>query len=232
MRLNALTAAGLIAAVLLAPSSGPAIADDAQKLVDDAAAMVRVMSSDSSWANFAATYAEARAVVLVPDFLEAGLIVGGGGGQCLILARGGSDDTWSVPSFCLVIEASIGLQIGLQKSEIMMMVMNDEALFEMLSGTAKLGGKAGLTMGMLGGGVEGATTLNADVDIFAFSRAQGLYGGIKLDGGWIEPDAAYNRAYYGRAVTATHVVIDRRVSNPASNGLIAALAAAKGSSPQ
>ena len=230
MRLNALTAAGLIAAVLLAPSSGPAIADDAQKLVDDAAAMVRVMSSDSSWDNFATTYAEARAVVLVPDFLEAGLIVGGGGGQCLILARGGSDDTWSVPSFCLVVEASIGLQIGLQKSEIMMMVMNDEALFEMLSGTAKFGGEAGLAMGLLGGGIEGATTLNADIDIFAFSRAQGLYGGVKLDGGWIEPDTAYNRAYYGRAVTATHVVIDRRVSNPASNGLIAALAAAEGGS--
>ncbi|MEE1543707.1 MAG: YSC84-related protein, partial [Alphaproteobacteria bacterium] len=63
------------------------------------------------------------------------------------------------------------------------------------------------------------------------SRAQGLYGGVKLDGGWIEPDAAYNQAYYGRAVTATHVVIDRRVSNPASNGLIAALAAAEGGSP-
>jgi lipid-binding SYLF domain-containing protein len=232
MRLNALTAAGLLAAALFGSWSGPAAADDAQKLVDDAAAMVRAMSADSSWADFAETYAEARAVILVPDFLEAGLIVGGGGGQCLILARSGPDDAWSVPSFCLVGEASIGLQIGFQKSEIVMMVMNEEALFEMLSGTAKFGGDAGLAMGLLGGGIEGATTLNADIDIFAFSRAQGLYGGVKLDGGWIEPDDTYNQAYYGRAVTASHIVVDRRVNNPATNPLSAALEQAEAVSSQ
>ncbi len=231
MRLKALTVAGLIAAAMLAQWSAPAAADDAQKLVDDAAAMLRAMSADSSWGSFAETYADARAVILVPDFLEAGLIIGGGGGQCLILARSGPDDAWSVPSFCLVGEASFGLQIGFQKSEIVMMVMNEEALFEMLSGTAKFGGEAGLAMGLLGGGVEGATTLNADIDIFAFSRAQGLYGGIKLDGGWIEPDDTYNHAYYGRAVTATHIVIDRRVNNPAANALIAALEKAEAVSP-
>ena len=48
-------------------------------------------------------------------------------------------------------------------------------------------------------------------------------GRITLDGGWIEPDDTYNQAYYGRAVTARHVVADRRVANPAANPLIAAL---------
>ena len=109
-----------------------------------------------------------------------------------------------------------------------MLVMNDGALEEVLSGTAKFGGDAGLAMGLVGAGVEGATTLNADIDIYAFSRAQGLYGGIKLEGGWIEPDDTYNQAYYGRAVTARHIVIDNRVSNPAANPLISALANAGG----
>ena len=206
----------------------PAAADDAQQLVDDAAAMIRAMSADSFWDDFADAYAEARGVVLVPDFLEAGLIIGAGGGQCLVLARGGADGTWSAPSFCLVGEASIGFQIGFQKSEIVMLVMNDGALEELLSGTAKFGGNAGLALGLIGAGIEGATTLNADIDIYAFSRAQGLYGGIKLEGGWIEPDDTYNHAYYGRAVTARHIVIDNRVSNPAANPLIAALVEAGG----
>jgi SH3 domain-containing YSC84-like protein 1 len=232
MRLKALTAASLIAVALFGSWSGPAAADDSQKLVDDAAAMLRAMSADSSWSSFAETYADARGVILVPDFLEAGLIIGGGGGQCLILARSGPGDAWSAPSFCLVGEASFGLQIGFQKSEIVMMVMNEEALLEVLSGTAKFGGEAGLAMGLVGGGIEGATTLNADIDIFAFSRAQGLYGGIKLDGGWIEPDDTYNHAYYGRAVTAKHIVVDRRVNNPAANALIAALKDAEAVSPQ
>lgn len=214
--------------VIILTSALPAAADDAQKLVDDAAAMIRAMAADSFWDDFAEAYAEARGVVLVPDFLEAGLIIGAGGGQCLVLARSGADGAWSAPSFCLVGEASIGFQIGFQKSEIVMLVMNDGALEEVLSGTAKFGGDAGLALGLIGAGIEGATTLNADIDIYAFSRAQGLYGGIKLDGGWIEPDDTYNQAYYGRAVTSRHIVIDNRVSNPAANPLIAALAEAGG----
>ena len=104
-----------------------------------------------------------------------------------------------------------------------MLVMTDGAVSEIAGGTAKFGGDAGLAVGMIGAGVKGATTLNFDKDIYAFSRNQGLYGGIVIDGGWIGPDSDYNQAYYGRAVTARHILIDRRVANPATNGLIAAL---------
>jgi lipid-binding SYLF domain-containing protein len=209
-------------ALALAPAP-PAAAEGAQKLVDDSAAMVRTMLADPNWQGFHEPFKRARAVVLVPDFLKAGFVLGAGGGQCVILARSGSDGAWSAPSFCLVGEASIGLQIGFQKSEVIMLVMTDGALAEIAEGTAKFGGEAGLAVGLVGAGVEGATTLNIDADIYAFSRAQGLYGGIVLDGGWIGPDSDYNQAYYGRAVTARHILIDRRVTNPATNALIAAL---------
>jgi lipid-binding SYLF domain-containing protein len=212
-----------LAGLALAP---PAAADGAQKLVDDAAAMVRTMMADPEWEDFHEPFTRARAVVLAPDFLEAGFVLGAGGGQCVILARGGPDGTWSPPSFCLVGEASIGLQIGFQKSEVIMLVMNDGALAEMVEGTAKFGGDAGLAVGLIGAGVEGATTLNIDADIYAFSHAQGLYGGVTLNGGWIGPDSDYNQAYYGRAVSARAILIDRRVTNPATNALIAALAEA------
>ena len=141
----------------------------------------------------------------------------------MIIARSGPEGEWSAPSFCLIGEASLGLQIGFQKSEMIMLVMTDGAVSEIAGGTAKFGGDAGLAVGMIGAGVKGATTLNFDKDIYAFSRNQGLYGGIVIDGGWIGPDSDYNQAYYGRAVTARHILIDRRVANPATNGLIAAL---------
>jgi len=215
--------AGVICLALVAGLPRTAAANEAQKLIDDSTSMVRSMLADEEWADFHALMEDARAVVLVPDFLEAGFLVGGAGGQCLIIARSGPEGAWSAPSFCLIGEASLGIQIGFQKSEMIMLVMNDEAVSEIAGGTAKFGGDAGLAVGMLGAGIKGATTLNFDKDIYAFSRNQGLYGGIVIDGGWIGPDSDYNQAYYGRAVTARHILIDRRVANPATNSLIAAL---------
>lgn len=223
--LRAVTAAfgGIFCLAVLTAAPQPAAANEAQKLIDDATSMVRSMLADEEWADFHALYKEARAVVLIPDFLEAGFLIGGAGGQCLIIARSGPDQSWSAPSFCLVGEASLGLQVGFQKSEMIMLVMNDAALGEIADGTAKFGGEAGLAVGMIGAGIKGATTLNFDKDIYAFARNQGLYGGLVIDGGWIGPDSDYNQTYYGRAVTARHILIDRRVVNPATNQLIAAL---------
>ncbi len=215
--------AGIFGLAVLAAAPQPAAANEAQKLIDDATSMVRSMLADEEWADFHKLLKDAKGVVLVPDFLEAGFLVGGAGGQCLVIARSGPDQSWSAPSFCLVGEASLGLQVGFQKSEMIMLVMNDQALVEIAEGTAKFGGEAGLAVGMIGAGVKGATTLNFDKDIYAFARNQGLYGGIVIDGGWIGPDSDYNQAYYGRAVTARHILIDRRVANPATNQLIAAL---------
>lgn len=215
--------AGALCLFATLATSGAASANDAQKLIDDSAAMVRTMLTEDEWTDFEAAFKQAKAVVLVPDFLEAGFFVGGAGGQCLIVARSGANGAWSAPSFCLIGEASLGFQIGFQKSEMIMLVMNDDALDQITSGTAKFGGDAGLAVGLVGAGVKGATTLNFDMDIYAFSRSQGLYGGIAVDGGWIGPDSDYNQAYYGRAVTARHILIDRRVANPATGPLIAAL---------
>jgi lipid-binding SYLF domain-containing protein len=172
---------------------------------------------------FDAAFKNAKAVILIPSYLEAGFFLGAGGGQCLIVARSGANGAWSAPSFCMMGEASLGFQIGFQKSEMIMLVMNDAALDRIVSGTAKFGGDAGLAAGLVGRGIKGGTTMNFDKDIYAISRNQGLYGGVTIDGGWIGPDSDYNQAYYGRAVTARHILIDRRVANPATVPLIAAL---------
>jgi len=216
MRL-ALIALTALCVVALAPR--PTLADDAQKLVEDSANMAKSLLADPEWRDFADYFKTAKAVVLVPDFLKAGFFIGGAGGQCVMVARapGGG---WTAPSFCLMGEASLGLQIGAQKAEILMMVMTDGALERLVGGNAKLGGEAGITVGLVGANVKGDTTLNLGRDIYAFGRSQGLFGGLALEGGWIGPDSDYNHSYYGRAVTAHDILVTRRVTAPAAKNLI------------
>ena len=201
-------------AVLAGSTAPPAAANDPQKLIDDSAALAKSLLSDSDWANFHKYFGRAEAVVLAPDFLKVGLFFGGAGGQCVMIARDPDGGDWTAPSFCLMGEASFGLQIGVEKLEIMLMIMKRGALDRIISGTAKLGGEAGMSIGLIGQAVEGGTTLNLDADIIAFARGQGFYGGLIIEGGYIGPDSEYNHAYYGRPVTARNILIDHMVDSP------------------
>jgi len=194
--------------------SGAAHANDPQKLVEDGAALAKSLLADPVWAIYQEQYRKAKGVVLAPDIIKAGLLIGGGGGQCIVLARKTSEtSTWSPPSFCGIGEASIGLQIGIQKLEVMLLIMNEEALQHIASGTAIFGGEAGLSIGLIGSSVESSTTLNLNYDIVAFARGKGFYGGVVLDGGYIGPDKTYNHAYYGRPISAHDILFGNTDDN-------------------
>jgi len=214
---------GVLAAAVLGILAAPAAAEREQrKLVEDAAAMVKAMLNDPEWRDFQDIFEDAKAVVLVPDFLKAGFIVGGAGGRCIIAAR--LEEGWSHPLFCVMGGASLGLQIGAEKSEVILMIMTDKALRSLLTTRVKLGGEAGLAVGTVGAGVGGATTTNLDADIVAFARSVGLFGGIAIEGSYIEAAEKWNRIYYGRSVEAEDVLIQGAVRQPHADVLRNALA--------
>ena len=64
----------------------------------------------------------ARAVMICPGVFKAGFILGGSGGDCVLLARAGNG-TWSYPSFYTIGSGSIGFQAGIEDSSLMMTIM-------------------------------------------------------------------------------------------------------------
>lgn len=196
---------------------------ETQTLLDESAAALRAfVADDRAWPEIRPWFHAARAVVLAPSVFEAGFFLGAAGGRCVVVARGG-DEGWSAPSFCTLGEASVGLQIGFQKSALLMLVMTDRAVEALTAGTAKFGGDAGLAVGTVGYGVKGAAMMSFGAEILAVARSRGIYGGLAFDGGWIAPDDPVNQTYYSRAVTARHILIDRRVDAPGAAALRGAL---------
>ena len=186
-------------------------ANDPQKLIEDSAALAKSLLTDPKWLDYQVQFKRAKGVVIAPDIIKAGIVIGGSGGQCVLVARNNKNGGWSAPSFCVMGEASIGIQIGFEKLEVMLLIMNSRALKQIASGTATLGGEAGISVGLVGSTIESATTLNLDYYILAFARGQGFYGGVTLEGGYIGPDRAYNHAYYGRSVTAEDIIFKHKV---------------------
>jgi lipid-binding SYLF domain-containing protein len=99
-----------------------------------------------------------------------------------------------------------------------MIINTDRALRALERSKLKLGAGAGLTIVNLGGGVEGATSGNFSGDIVLWSHAEGVYGGVSVNGSVVAPDDKKNRKFYGRSVSVEEI-LDNDVSNPDANQL-------------
>ena len=150
----------------------------------------------------------AKAVVIIPRLFKGGFIVGGSGGVgvMMVQARNG---TWSNPAFYAIGSASFGLQIGLEKSEMVLLVMTQQGLDGLLRDQFKLGASAGIAVVTLGSGVEGALAGPNPPDIVVWSASEGAYGGLTLEGSILRPQAADDRQWYGRPLTTRDILFGR-----------------------
>lgn len=165
----------------------------------------------------------ARAVLIVPQLVKGGFIFGGQGGTGVLVARGPKGE-WSDPAFYALGAGSFGLQIGVEVSRVMLIIMNEHALNAVLENKVKLGAEAGLAVATLGAGGEASTTTAAGADIVAIAESKGLFGGLAFEGGVMAPRHEWNDAYYGGKASARDIVIRRTVHNPGAAALRHALA--------
>ncbi len=195
----------LLAAVLLAPAAAYAQADQ-QALVNRSLRTIEDLQHDKAFGNARQLLHQARAVLIVPRLFKGGFIVGGEGGDGVLLARG-PDGVWSDPAFYALGSGSFGLQAGLEQSEMILLVMTQKGLDALMHDQFKVGAQAGIAVATLGSGVEGAITGAGGPDIVVWSSSSGVYGGIALNGSVIRPQLGDDRAYYGRPVTTRDIVL-------------------------
>jgi lipid-binding SYLF domain-containing protein len=97
--------------------------------------------------------------------------------------------------------------------------MTDEAVASLLDSEFKFGGDISVAVGPKGAGIGASSSTNASADIYAFSKAVGLFGGGALNGAKIFERTEWNQGYYGPEATPKAIVIERKFSNPQANKL-------------
>lgn len=174
-------------------------------LCERAAESVERMKSDPNLKTLIKHLETARAVVVIPHAYRAAFIGGAEGGSGILMARTGSG--WGAPAFYTLAAGSFGFQIGIQDTEILLIVRSEKAMNAILSHQAKFGADSGITVGIFGAGVEGSTTTNIGADILAVARSRlGLYGGISLEGGGLVRRNDLNNAVHGAGVEPRAIV--------------------------
>jgi SH3 domain-containing YSC84-like protein 1 len=195
---------------------------DQQALVDRATLTVQDLIAKANGPDVISMLRRARAVMICPRLFKAGFILGGQGGDCVLLARAGQG-SWSDPAFYSSGSGSIGFQVGIQDSELMMVIMTQHGLDALMDTQFKFGADASLAVATFGGGIEGATAPAMNADIVAFSNARGLFAGVSLSGTGMTTDTDANQAYYGQPLAARQIVVQMAANNPGADPLRAIL---------
>lgn len=207
--MNRLAAAAAFVTVLSAGVlASPAQASDQTALIADAANTVHHMRSDDTFGPSQDLLHRARAVLIVPNLVKGGFFFGGEGGNGVLLRREGK--SWSNPAFYTLGSASFGLQIGLEKAELVMFIMSQRALDGLQRSKFKLGAGAGLTVITVGANAQGATAPNLSGDIIVWSSTKGAYGGLTLEGSIVDPKRDWNDDFYGKPSPIGGILSDER----------------------
>ncbi len=197
----------------------PALAQSEQQaLVDRATLAVQEIVGPADAKDPKSQLRQARAVLICPRVFKVSFFLGGEGGGCVLVARDGAG-SWSYPSFYGITSGSLGLQIGVQDSEFMMMVLTEKGLNAVLDSQFKLGGDVSIAVADLGAGLEGSTTAAVGADIVAFSKTRGLFAGVSLQGSLMSVRSDWNQAYYGKPMGSREIVIGMQGVNHGADPL-------------
>lgn len=138
---------------------------------------------------------KAEAIAVFPGVVKAAFIFGGRGGQGVISRR--TAHGWSAPAFFNLGGGSFGPQIGAQKTDYVLLIMNDGGLKGLLEDKFEFGGEASLAAGPVGRTASATTNATLDAAILSYSRTKGAFIAASLKGAVISPDNDLNEAFYG-----------------------------------
>ena len=190
----------LLSSAVLTPAQKDSRTKDAARHASDAAKTFTEIMNVKDKAIPKELLDTAEAIAVFPGVIKAAFLVGGRGGQGVISRRvkGG----WSAPAFFNLGGGSFGPQIGAQKTDYILLIMNESGLNGLLKDKFEIGGEASVAAGPVGREAAASTNPRLDAGILSYSRSKGVFVGAALKGAVISPDNDLNEAIYGKKADA------------------------------
>jgi SH3 domain-containing YSC84-like protein 1 len=153
----------------------------------------------------------ARCIAVVPHLVKGGFILGGKHGRGVATCR--TADGWSAPAFISVGGGSAGLQIGVEGVDLVMLIMNEKGMQQLLSSKFQLSGEGSAAAGPVGRHASAGTDWKMQTEMLTYSRSQGVFAGLTLEGAVVQQDSDSTTSVYGHDVSFKSV-LQGKVSTP------------------
>ena len=203
------TAATIIGLVLLGTPATAGADGEAARLDEAVAVLEEIMGAPDS-AIPEAILDGAVAIAVFPSTFKAGFIFGAQRGRGFVVARYADTGAWSAPAFLTLTGGNVGLQVGAQSVDVVLVIQNRRGLTRLLANQFKLGGDASAVLGPVGRSVEASTDLQLTAGILSYSRTRGVFAGVTLGGATLRADRDANERFYGQRLDSTQIVLEGR----------------------
>jgi lipid-binding SYLF domain-containing protein len=159
---------------------------------------------------------KAECVIVFPSVLKLAFGMGKEYGRGAMVCRTGKEfnGPWGAPAMYALEGDSIGMQIGGEATDLILLVMNQKGAASILSSKIKLGGDASAAAGPVGRDASANTDLWMRAEILSYSRSRGLFAGISLEGSTLRQDKKANERIYGHKITARTILLGNKVAIP------------------
>lgn len=167
----------------------------------------------------------AECVIVLPGVKKFAIGVGGSFGRGAMVCRSGQNFTgpWGPPAMYALEGANLGIQLGGQETDFVLLVMNPKGANSLLSSKVKLGGDASAAAGPKGRTAEADTDIVMKAEVLSYSRSRGLFAGVSLEGSTLRSDGGANENLYGRSLSAKEIIREHKVGTPASGAALVSL---------
>ena len=217
MKTRLLFFAAAVVALLFVTSAGHAAMQDD---VDQALSIIERFGEIPENAIPPAVMRDAKGVAIFA-MTKAGFVVSGRGGTGVVLAR--TPTGWSGPSAIGTGGIGVGFQAGVQVTEHVMILNTPEAIKAFTQGTNfTLGANLSVAVGPVGRSAEAGVSPRAA--IYTYSRSQGIFAGVSLEGTAVATRYEANEEYYGKPVYPADILEGKVPPPPDAQKLLEALA--------
>ena len=172
--------------------------------------------------------AKAHGVAVFPGVVKGALLIGGTSGDGVVTVRR-PDGTWSPPAIFRMSGGSLGLQIGAEITDVVLLIMTPKGLRGLLSSEFTIGADMSAAAGPSGRRSELSTDLKFTTDLVTYSRTKGLFAGLSLSGASVRAADDWNHSLYGRGYTVQEILLGTQLTIPqVAQGFIQTVAASAG----
>src|SRR5689334_25097763 len=211
----------LVAAVALSPLL--AKNNESAKRLDDAAVVFSEIMAAPDKGIPQDMLGNAHCIVIVPELKTGAFIVGGKYGKGYISCRNRRGSGWSAPGTVRIEGGSVGFQIGGSSTDLIMLIMTERGAEKLLESKFTLGAEGSVAAGPVGRTATAQTDAQLHADILSWSRSQGLFAGLALEGATLRQDLDDNATLYGKRLENRQIVTTSVGAPKAAAKLIALL---------
>ena len=157
-----------------------------------------------------------KCVVVIPGLKKAAFIIGGDYGRGVMTCRTGESfkGPWSAPIMMASGGGDIGFQLGVEATDVVILVLNDDGARSLMKSKVKLGAEASVAAGPVGRTTEASTNEVMSAQMLSYSRARGVFAGISISGMTLRVDGDANENLYRKKVGPQQILDGQGVTMP------------------